>query len=174
MATQQKIDIVDQYTQRFKEAKSIFLADFKGMSVEEVNDLRRDFRAAGVEYKIIKNTLAQLSFNNAGIKEMDDFLMGCTSFAIGDSDPVAPIKVIKEYTKKNKKTKLVVKGCVFEGKVFGADQSDALANLPTRDALLGQFISVIQAPMTNLLGVIQATGQKLVGVLESIKNQKSE
>ena len=80
MATQQKIDIVDQYTQRFKEAKSVFLADFKGMSVEEVNDLRRDFRAADVDYRILKNTLAKISFKNAGIENMDEFLIGC----IGD------------------------------------------------------------------------------------------
>ncbi len=174
MATQQKIEIVDRYTQKFKDAKSIFLADFKGMSVEETTDLRRAFREAGVEYRIIKNTLARLSFKNAGIEEMDDFLTGCTSFAFGDADPVAPIKVIQEYTRKNKNAKIVVKGFLFEGKVFGANQSDALASLPTREVLLGQFMNVLHAPLTNLLGVLQATGKKLAGVLESVKKQKSE
>lgn len=174
MATQQKIDKVEQYTQKFKDAKSIFLADFRGMTVEQTNDLRRDFRSAGVEYRIVKNTLASLSFKNAGLEDMDEFLMGCTAFAFSDIDPVAPIKVIKDYTKKNKDAKILVKGCIFEGKIFSADQADALSSLPTRDALLSQFVGTLQAPMSNLVGILQASGQKLVGVLESVKNQKTE
>lgn len=174
MATQQKIDLVEKYSQKFKEAKSIFLADFKGMSVEETNDLRRDFRSAGVEYRIVKNTLALLSFKNAGLDDMDDFLVGCTAFAFSDQDPVAPIKVIMDYTKKHKDAKIEIKGCIFEGQIFKADQAGSLASLPTRDVLLAQFVGVLQAPMSNLLGVLQATGQKLVGILESVKNQKTE
>ena len=174
MATQQKIDLVEQYSQKFKDAKSIFLADFRGMTVEETNDLRREFRSAGVEYRIVKNTLASLSFKNVGLEDMSQFLTGCTAFAFSDNDPVAPIKVIKDYTKKNKGAKIEVKGCVFEGKIFSADQADALSNLPTRDALLSQFVGVLQAPMSNLVGILQATGQKLAGVLESVKNQKTE
>ena len=174
MATQQKIDMVEQYTQKFKDAKSIFLADFRGMTVEQTNDLRRDFRSAGVEYRIVKNTLASLSFKNAGLEDMTEFLTGCTAFAFSDNDPVAPIKVIKDYTKKNKDAKILVKGCIFEGKIFAADQADALSNLPTRDALISQFVGVLQAPMSNLVGILQATGQKLAGVLESVKNQKTE
>lgn len=174
MATQQKIDLVEQYSEKFKDAKSIFLADFRGMTVEETNDLRRDFRSAGVEYRIVKNTLALLSFKNVGLENMSQFLTGCTAFAFSDKDPVAPIKVIKEYTKKNKTAKIEVKGCVFEGKIFTADQADALSNLPTRDALIAQFVGVLQAPMSKLVGVLSATGQKLAGVLESVKNQKTE
>lgn len=174
MATQQKIDLVEQYSQKFKDAKSIFLADFRGMTVEETNNLRRDFRSAGVEYRIVKNTLASLSFKNVGLESMSQFLTGCTAFAFSDKDPVAPIKVIKEYTKKNKNAKIEVKGCVFEGKIFAADQVDALSNLPTRDVLLSQFVRVLQAPMSKLVSVLSATGQKLVGVLESVKNQKTE
>jgi len=173
MATQQKIDIVEQYTQKFKDAKSIFLADFTGLNVEDTNNLRREFRNAGVEYRIIKNTLAKLSFKNAGIEEMDGFLTGCTAFAIGNDDPVSPVKVIKEYKKKNKNANLQIKGCLFEGKVFGAEQSDALAELPTREVLLGQLVGMLQSPMSKLLSVLQATGQKLVGTLESLKEQKS-
>ena len=174
MATQQKIELVEQYAQKFKDAKSIFLADFRGMTVEQTNDLRRDFRSAGVEYRIVKNTLALRSFQNAGLDDMSEFLTGCTAFAFSDNDPVAPIKVIKEYTKKNKEAKIEVKGCVFEGKIFKAEQADALSKLPTRDALLSQFVGLLQAPMSNMVGVLQATAQKLAGVLESVKNQKTE
>jgi large subunit ribosomal protein L10 len=173
MATQQKIELVEEYSQKFKEAKSIFLADFRGMTVEQANALRKEFRSAGVEYRIVKNTLASLSFKNAGLEDMSEFLSGCTAFAYSDQDPVAPIKVIKDYKKKNKEAKIEIKGCLFEGQIFQADQADALANLPTRDALLSQFVGVLQAPMSNMVGVLKATAQKLVGVLESVKNQKN-
>lgn len=174
MATQQKIELVEQYAQKFKEAKSIFLADFRGMTVDQANALRKDFRSAGVEYRIVKNTLASISFKNAGLEDMSEFLTGCTAFAFSDQDPVAPIKVIKEYQKKNKEAKIDVKGCLFEGQIFQADQADALANLPTRDALLSQFVGLLQSPMSNMVGVLKATAQKLAGVLESVKNQKTE
>ena len=173
MATQQKIELVEQYSQKFKEAKSIFLADFRGMTVEQANALRKEFRSAGVEYRIVKNTLASLSFKNAGLEDMSEFLSGCTAFAYSDQDPVAPIKVIKDYKKKNKEAKIEVKGCLFEGQIFKADQADALASLPTRDALLSQFVGILQAPMSNMVGVLKATAQKLAGVLESVKNQKN-
>ena len=174
MATQQKIELVEQYAQKFKEAKSIFLADFRGMTVDQANALRKDFRSAGVEYRIVKNTLASISFKNAGLEDMSEFLTGCTAFAFSDQDPVAPIKVINEYKKKNKEAKINVKGCLFEGQIFQADQADALANLPTRDALLSQFVGLLQSPMSNMVGVLKATAQKLAGVLESVKNQKTE
>lgn len=174
MATQRKIELVEQYSLKFKDAKSIFFADFRGMTVEQTNNLRRDFRSAGVEYRIVKNTLALRSFEKAGLDDMSEFLTGCTAFAFSDNDPVAPIKVIKDYTKKNKDAKIAVKGCVFEGKIFKADQADALANLPTREILLSQLIGLLQAPMSNMVGVLKATAQKLAGVLESVKNQKTE
>ncbi len=175
MPTQKKIDMVGEYTQKFKNAKSIFMADFGGINVAEANMLRRSFREANVEYKIIKNTLAKRSFDGAGIDGIDHLLSGMTGFALSENDPVAPIKIIKEFNKTLPKDKkgLVVKGCFFEGKILGPDKADALANLPSREVLLAQLLGMLQSPMSKLLAALQGTGQKLVGTLEAVKNQKS-
>lgn len=176
MPTQKKIELVEEYTEKFKESTSIFLADYSGIDVANTTELRRSFRAANVEYCILKNTLAKRSFQSAGIEGIDELLTGMTAFAFTSSDPVAPVKVIKEFNKKLKKdqSNLVIKGCVFEGKVFGPEQADAIAELPTREVLLAQFVGLLQAPLSKLLSTLQNTGQKLVGTLEEVKKQKTQ
>jgi large subunit ribosomal protein L10 len=175
MPTQKKIETVEEYTQKFKSAKSIFMADFGGINVEEANKLRRSFRDAKVEYKIIKNTLAKRSFDGAGIDGVDTLLTGMTGFALSVDDPVAPIRIIKDFNKSlpKDKTGLVIKGCLFEGRIFGPDKAEALANLPTREVLIAQLLGMLQAPMGKLLGALQGTGRKLAGTLEAVKNQKA-
>ena len=99
MPTQKKIEQVEEYREKFKSCKSIFLADYSGINVAETTKLRRSFRAANVEYCILKNTLAKRSLKDAGIEGMDEMLVGMTAFAFSDEDAVAPIRVIKEFNK---------------------------------------------------------------------------
>jgi len=176
MPTQKKIELVEEYTQRFKDSKSIFLADFSGIDVAETTELRRSFRAANVDYCVLKNTLAKRSFANAGIDGVEDMLRGMTAFAFTDSDPVAPVKVINDFNKKLPKdrSQLVIKGCIFEGQVFGPEKADALASLPSREVLLAQLVGMLQSPLAKLVGTLQNSGQKLVGILEAVKNQKTQ
>jgi len=176
MPTQKKTELVDQYSQKFKQSKSIFLADFTGMNVAQTTELRRQFRKAKVEYCVLKNTLAKRSLKNAGIEGLDKILKGMTSFAFSEYDAAAPIKVIKDFNKSlsRENKSLVIKGCIFEGRVFGADKVDALANLPSREVLLSQLMGMLQSPLSRLMTVMQATGQKLVGTLVSVKNVKSQ
>jgi large subunit ribosomal protein L10 len=175
MPTQRKIETVEEFSEKFKSSKSIFLADFSGINVAETTKLRRSFREANVEYRVLKNNLAKLSFKDAGIEGLDEMLTGMTAFAFSDDDAVAPVRVIKQFNKQIPKDvkPLVIKGCVFEGKVFGADQAEAIANLPSREELLAKFVGLLQAPMSNLVNVLSGTGRKLVGSLEAVKSQKS-
>jgi large subunit ribosomal protein L10 len=175
MPTPRKAEIVEEYSEKFKTSKSIFLADYSGINVAETTKLRRSFRDANVHYCVLKNTLAKLSLDKAGIEGMDEMLKGMTAFAFSDDDAAAPIRVINDFNKQKKKDEshLVVKGCVFEGRVFGADQADALSKLPSREVLLAQLVGVLKAPMTNLVNVLSGTGRNLVGTLESLKSQKS-
>jgi len=175
MPTQKKIEVVEKFTEKFKNAKSVFMADFGGITVAEADKLRRSFRNANVEYKILKNTLAKRSFDNAGVDGIDHLLSGMTGFALSDSDPVLPIKIINDFNKSLPKDKkgLVIKGCLFEGKVFGPEKADELAKLPAREVLIAQLLGMLQSPMSKLLTVLQGTGQKLVGTLHAVKNQKS-
>jgi large subunit ribosomal protein L10 len=175
MPTQKKIEIVEEFSEKFKASKSIFLADFAGINVAETTKLRRSFRAANVHYFVLKNTLAKRSLDKAGIDGMDEMLQGMTAFAFSEEDAVAPIKVINEYNKQVKKDapQLIIKGCVFEGKVFDAEKADALSRLPNREQLLAQLMGVLQAPMTNLVNVLSGTGRKLVGTMQAVKQNKS-
>ena len=175
MATQKKIQLVEEYSKKFKEAKSIFLADFTGINVSNINDFRTLCRNAGVEYRVIKNTLAKHSLDNVGIDGLHDMLKGVTAFAYSVTDAVAPVKIIKQYNKELSKTNksLKLKGCLFEGKVFGPDKVEQLADLPGREELLGQLLGMLQSPLGNLSGTLKATGQKLLTLLISIKQSKS-
>jgi large subunit ribosomal protein L10 len=175
MPTQRKIEVVEEFCEKFKSSKSIFLADYSGINVAETTKLRRSFREANVEYRVLKNNLAKRSFKDAGIDGLDDMLIGMTAFAFSDNDAIAPVRVIKQFNKQVKKDAkpLVIKGCVFEGKVFGADQAEAISNLPSREELIAKFVGLFQAPMSNLVNVLSDTGRKLVGSLEALKSQKS-
>ncbi len=170
MATPRKIEIVEEFTDKFKKAKSVYLADFAGLDVATVTEIRKKFREAGVEYKVVKNRLAKISLNNAGISGLDPYLNGVTGFVIGYDDPTLPAKLLKDFNKKKELLKLKV--VLFEGRVFDAAQADVIANLPSREVLIAQFASTLQAPMSKLVGLLQANMQKLVGTINSVKDKK--
>jgi large subunit ribosomal protein L10 len=171
MATPEKIKVVEEYTEKFKSAKSLFLADYTGMNVAEVTEIRSKCRDANIEYKVLKNRLAKHALNQAGVDVLDPHLHGVTTFIIGYEDPVAPAKVIKEFNKAKELLKLKV--VYFEGQLFEADQAAALADLPTRDALLGKLVGLFQSPMTKFAGTLSAPMQKLLGALNALKESKS-
>jgi large subunit ribosomal protein L10 len=171
MATAKKIEIVNEYIDKFKSAKAVYLTDFKGINVETDTELRKKFREGGIEYKVLKNRLAKRALHEAGIKELDPFLKEVTAFAIGYDDPVIAAKIIKDFN--SPKERLRLKGVLFEGKVFEAESASALAELPSRDVLISQFASAIQSPMVKLAQTLQATMQKMVGVLNSLKDEKT-
>lgn len=170
MATQEKIDIVQAYTDKFKTAKSVYLTDFSGIDVPTITEIRKKFREENIEYKVLKNRLAKRSLNAAEISDLDEHLIGVNAFAISYDDPVAPAKIIKEYNKKKELLKLKV--VYLEGQVFTADKAAALADLPTREELLAKFVGLLQAPLSKLLGTLQAPMQKLAGTLDAVKNGK--
>jgi large subunit ribosomal protein L10 len=176
MATQKKIQLVEEYSKKFKEAKSIFFTDFSGINVSNIDNLRRVCRDAGVEYRVIKNTLAKRSLKNAGIDGLDDILKGVTAFAYSDKDAVDPIKIIKEYNKELTKINksLVFKGAIFEGKVIGPENVELLANLPSREELLAKFLAMMQSPLANLARTLKATGQNLVSILMAVQQKKTQ
>jgi large subunit ribosomal protein L10 len=170
MATQEKIDIVAEYTEKFKKAKGVYLADYSGIDVITITELRKKFRDQNVDYKVLKNRLAKRSLNDADITELDSYLNGVTSYVISYDDPVAPARVIKEFNKKKEILKL--KAVYLEGQVFDASKAEALADLPTREELLAKFVGLLQAPMSKLVGTLQGSMQKLAGTLDALKDRK--
>jgi len=172
MPKPEKIALVEQVAKMASEARSIFLTNFTGLTVEEMNELRRACKEASVEFKVIKNRLAKLSFQKVGYEGILDYLRGPTAFAFAMDDPVAPAKILLDFARRLDKPK--VKAFIFEGSIMEGSQAEAIASLPSRGELISQVVWGIGAPLVNLVGVFQGLLQNLVGVLNAIKDKKSQ
>lgn len=139
MAAQSKVEAVKELTEVLKEAKAVVFVDYKGISVNEDTELRKNARENGVKYFVAKNRLFKIALKEAGFESnCDEILEGTTSFAVGYEDGIAPSKLIYEFSKKVK-DKLVIKGGLLEDKKVDVATVEALAKLPSREELLGQI-----------------------------------
>ncbi len=172
MPTPQKEAIVAEITEQLNEAKSVFLTDFKGLNVDEINDLRRVFTGASVQYRVVKNSLARLSVKEAGCDELLEYLDGPTAIAFGMDDPAAPARVIKEFAKDS--DKLSVKVGLMDGVLIDSTRVNEIASLPSKVQLLGQLSGVLNAPLSNLVLSLNAILSKLVFALNAVKENKDE
>jgi large subunit ribosomal protein L10 len=149
---------VAEVTEKFKASASTIIADYRGLNVAQVTQLRKTLREAGIEFVVLKNSLARRASANAELSALDEYLTGPTAIAFSKDDLVAPAKILTEFAKKN--DKLSVKGGVVEGRVVGYDQIKALAELPSRDGLLSMLLSVLQAPVRNFALAVKAVAEK--------------
>jgi large subunit ribosomal protein L10 len=172
MARPEKEAKVSEVQQKFTMSKSVILADYRGLNVMEVTELRKKLREAGVEYRVVKNTLTSRAAKAANIDGLDQFLSGPTALAFGIDDVVAPAKILADFAKDHKKLEL--KGGVLEGKVIDLDAVKQLANLPSREALLGQLAGMLQAPMRGLVTVLSGPLRNLTYAVEAVRKQKAE
>ncbi len=166
-----KEQLVSELAEKLSVAQAAFLADYRGLNVEQVNKLRGDLRGAGIEYRVVKNTLLRLAAKNTGIECLSDLLEGPTAIAIAGNDPVAPAKVLTEFAKANNKFEL--KGGALGGKLLSAEDIKALADLPSREVLLGRLLGSINAPVSNFVGVLAAVPRSFVQVLAAIQDKKA-
>jgi len=171
-----KYDIVKDLTARLSGAKAIVLVDYKGINIEQVNQLRNRFRANQVDYFVQKNTLIKIALNEMGISELDNYLMGPTAVAVCKLDEVAParelIKFLKEVMEDAKFPSFKV-GYVA-GHVFSAAELAALAKLPSREELLAKVLSCMNAPLSNFVGVTQGIIRKFVYAVDAIVKKQAE
>ena len=154
MPTAEKEALVQDVTERLKGVKGMYLADFTGMTVEKVSALRAKCRAAGVEYKVIKNTLLKRAVHGHDIKELDEFLEGPTALAFSTESEVEPARVLIEFAKDGDKP--IVKAGLIGNRLYSAVEVKQLAALPPRDVLLAQVLGTISAPLSNFLGSVNA------------------
>ncbi|NMA00971.1 MAG: 50S ribosomal protein L10 [Clostridia bacterium] len=167
-----KKQVVAEVTEKFSNAKSVIITDYRGLTVAEVTELRSRLRAQGVEYRVIKNTLLKIAAKDAGIEGAEEYFQGPTAVAYGLEDAVAPAQVLSKFIKEYKK--MEIKGGILEGKVIGFDEVKALADLPPREILLGQVASVFQAPIAGLVNVLQGPIRKLGYALEEVRKLKEQ
>jgi len=163
--------IVKELEDKFSKSASSVFAEFRGLNVQSMEDLRNRSRQANVEFAVIKNTLAQRAFQTLQIKDETDFFVGPTAVAFGWDDPISPIKVLNEFAKAN--PQLVLKGGMIEGTLVSESKLGTLANLPPREILLSQLLMNMQSPLTGLVNVLSGPIRGLVNCLKAIEQKKS-
>lgn len=167
----QKAVMLEEIKEKMSSSQVTVLADFTGISVAKVTDLRSRLRKAGSEMKVAKNTIAGIAAKELGVEGLEQYLEGPTVFAFGIDDPVAPAKILSEFAKEVKQG-VDIKAGLLEGKVIDADGVKALADLPSREVLLAKVLGGMQAPMYGFAGVLAANLRNLVYVLDQVRQQK--
>ncbi|EHG5976114.1 50S ribosomal protein L10 [Enterococcus faecalis] len=157
-AIAKKETLVQAAAEKFESAASVVIVDYRGLTVEEVTNLRKQLRDAGVEMKVIKNSILSRAVKKVGLDGLDEVFTGPTAVAFSNDDVVAPAKIIDEFAKDAKA--LEIKGGVIEGKVSSVEQITALAKLPNREGLLSMLLSVLQAPVRNVAYAVKAVAEK--------------
>ena len=161
-----KQPIVEEISGLLKEAKSAVIADYRGLTVEQDTELRKQLREAGVHYKVYKNTMINFAIQGTDFEPLKADLEGPTALATSATDETAPARILNEFSKKA--DKLELKACVVEGTYYDAAGIATIATIPSRDELIAKFMGSIQSPITNFARVIkQIAEQKDGGAAES-------
>ena len=167
MNKNEKEEIVSKVKDILNNANAVYLTDYSGIAVEEINNLRNDFRKEGVNYKVIKNTLFNRALSEVGkYEKLSEHLKGMTGYAFTTEDPVAPAKIIKKFFDKTQKMSL--KACYIEDQYYEGGQLSTLASLPTKSEVIASILSSINAPISGIVGTINAVMRDLVYVVDQI------
>ena len=170
MPTAEKEAAVAELTDILKRAKGLYLTDFTGLDVPSFTLLRKQLREESVSYLVIKNRLAKLAVKQAGVEGL---FRGPTGLVCADEDPVAPARVLTKFAE-GTDGKPAIKAGYIDGEIFVADQIERLAEIPSRDVLLGQMVSAIQSPISGLAFTLNGILQKLVGTLQAVAEKRKE
>ena len=171
MPNKKNIEQVKELSDSFSKAKAVYFTEYHGLNVGDITKLRSEFFKADVEYKVAKNTLIKLAAEENKISGIEELLKGSTALAIAYNEPVAPAKVIKEFTKDSDLPS--VKGILFDGEFLPGEEFKRLANLPSKEELLATLVAMLNGPMQKLALTLNAPLQNMAGVLNSLKEKKS-
>ncbi|EIE3632602.1 50S ribosomal protein L10 [Staphylococcus pseudintermedius] len=153
-AKKQQVDVI---ADQLKGSVSTVVVDYRGLTVAEVTELRKQLREVNVQYKVYKNTMLRRAAEKAGIEGLDEFLTGPTAVAFTTEDVVAPAKVIAGFAKEHEA--LEIKSGIMEGSVITADEVKTVGSLPSHEGLVSMLLSVLQAPMRNFAYAVKAVGE---------------
>lgn len=164
---------VQQLTEKLESATALYLTDFTGLDVEKMTDLRARLRDAGVEYVVVKNTLALRAFDDLDLPDVGEFFSGPTGLVIGREDPVVAAKVLDEFAQDHEDRPAVKVGLLEERQV-SAEEVAELAKLPPREELLMELAGAMQAPTVQLAFLMQGLLDEFVGLLEALRAEREE
>jgi large subunit ribosomal protein L10 len=162
--TEEKVEAVEDLKGRLHGVKAVLLTEYRGLTVRQLSDLRKQLRAVSAEYKVVKNRLARIAVTSTELAAITPHLTGPTGIVIAREDPVAVAKTVQTFTRTV--PVLTVKAGFVEGQMLAPDGVKALADLPSRDALRSQLIGAIQGPLAQLVGLLQAPQREIAYVLD--------
>lgn len=170
MKIENKKKIVEDLKKKFATTKVVIVTDYKGLNVSQMTELRRNLSEAKVEFQVVKNTLLTRASKDTDAELLADVFKGPSGIALSFDDPVAPAKILTQFAKDNKK--LEIKAGVMNGKMMNLDAITALSKLPSREELLAQVLSTMNAVPTGFVRALADVPRRMVNVLNAIKDQK--
>lgn len=172
MLRPEKVQIVEDMTAQFKEAGSVFVADFAGLKVSDMTDLRQQLRQAGVKFRVVKNTLLRRAADDAGLSELIPYFKGPTAVALASDDPIPVAKVLHEFAVRLERPK--VRAFLVERKYYGPEDLRALASLPSREIILSQLVSAVEGPIVGFIQTLEGVIRDFVGTIDALAKQRTE
>jgi large subunit ribosomal protein L10 len=164
------VDSVDAIKERLGGAADYVFANYRGLSVQQITELRKELREKGSDFRVIKNRYAKLAFEQMELPDVSEYLIGPTAIALAERDAApAALKMLFDY---GKEASVEVKGALVEGSVFTAEQAEKLSTLPSRDELIAKLMSAMNGPAQNLVFALNAVPSKLVRTLKAVEDKK--
>jgi large subunit ribosomal protein L10 len=164
-----KIDAVQELKDAFSQTSDFIFTDYRGLTVEQITNLRSKLREKGVTFKVVKNRYAIIALQELNLPDASEYLVGPTAVALTKADSGAAAKILFEYANESPVT---VKGGIIDGNVFGTGQVEAFSKLPGRDELISMLMSAMNGPVRNLMYALNAVPQKLVRTLQAVADKK--
>lgn len=171
MPTAEKAALVAEIKDRFVSASGVIMADYRGLTVKQMQALRAKLREAGGDLKVYKNTLTQIAVRELALPSMDELLEGPTVLAFAVNDPVPVAKALSDFAKESKVLEL--KGGFVDGSVISAEQVQALASLPSRDVLVAQVMGLLVSPIRGFMSMCNAPASAFARAVKAVADQKA-
>ncbi len=166
MAREKKAEVIDHLQELFSKCNVGVLTDYRGLTTAEISLLRRKLRESGIDYKVVKNTLAQFAVKKAGMEEVEELFVGPVAVAFGYGELSEPAKVLADYIRTTKSI-MSIKGGFLGNRVLTAKEVESLSILPSREVLISQIIAGIQSPIMGLVSVLAGPIRGVMGVLQA-------
>ncbi|MCD6245332.1 50S ribosomal protein L10 [candidate division WOR-3 bacterium] len=172
MNKQEKKKFVEKLAKDMSEAKAVYLADYKGIKVNDDVRLRRELREAGVSYRVVKNSLLKRAFEKNKVEVPEEYFAESTAVAFAKEDPVSPAKIISKFLKDVGKPEF--KMAYLDGTIFGAAEVEQIAKLPSKEELLSKLVWVLQSPISGFASTLNEVLAKFVRVMDAVKQEKEK
>lgn len=169
----EKKQAVEEITEDLKSSGAVYITNYSGMSVKEINNMRGEFFEGDIKYKVYKNTLVQRAMDEVGgYEDLYPHLVEQNGFAFVEEELAAPAKVIKKLFDETDRPKF--KAAIIDGDYYGEDELDTLAAMKSKSEVIGDIVGLLLAPVSNVVGALQAPGRNIAGALETIAEEGDE